>query len=67
MVESEISSLDELKRELRNEAKRSRAEAAAGSDPEAAAYALCERAMGVYPPHGPQAPACGRVSWCAVR
>ncbi len=46
MLESEISSLDELKRELRSEAKLRRAEAAAASDPEAAAYALCERVLG---------------------
>ncbi len=46
MVESEISSLDELKRELRSQAKRRRAEAAAAGDPEAAAYALCERVLG---------------------
>ncbi len=45
MVEPKISSLDELKRELRSQAKRRRAEAAAG-DPEAAAYALCERVLG---------------------
>ena len=45
MVESEIFSLDALKRELRSGAKLRRAEAAAG-DPEAAAYALCERVLG---------------------
>ncbi|MCH8001431.1 MAG: 5-formyltetrahydrofolate cyclo-ligase [Proteobacteria bacterium] len=46
MVESEISSLDELKRELRKKAKLRRAEAAAAGDPEVAAYALCERVIG---------------------
>ncbi len=46
MVESEISSLDALKRDLRSQAKLCRAEAAAAGDPEAAAYALCERVLG---------------------
>ena len=45
-MESEISPLDAVKRELRSAAKRRRAEAAAAGDPEAAAYALCERVIG---------------------
>ena len=45
-MESEISSLDELKGKLRRQAKLRRAEAAAAGDPEEAAYALCERVLG---------------------